>query len=240
MCKKHKIAIAGHSIKDNTVMRLSEYGYEVFLLPANEELDTPVSSHADLSLFVIAEHLVVSYSYYQKNKELIDRICDKASLSLTVSSTSSRSPYPFEVPFCALNCENRLVIANKTHLAPEISDICTSLAVPIAHTAQGYAKCTALSFGDCIVSADTSTLNAASDLGLSTLKISSGGVSLPGYDYGFIGGCCGFDEKNIYFCGSIDTHPDAKKIKDAAKERSINLISLGEHELFDVGSILFV
>ena len=53
MCKKHKIAIAGHSIKDNTIMRLSEYGYEVFLLPANEDLDTPVSSHADLSLFVI-------------------------------------------------------------------------------------------------------------------------------------------------------------------------------------------
>ncbi|MBO4971501.1 MAG: hypothetical protein J6D45_01675 [Clostridia bacterium] len=240
MRNKYTAALVGSSRVNSTINSLAEYGYRVFTLPENDLLDHAVSSHADLSTFIMKNTLIVSNGYYRSNRELIDEICDFASLSLLVSNTSSRSPYPNDVGFCALNVSDKAVIANEKYLAPEIRSLCVERSLPVIHTAQGYAKCTALAFNGCLISADHSTLNAAKKIGLRTLEISSGGIDLPGYNYGFIGGACGFDGKNIYFCGDIDTHPDANRIKEFAEENRVGIVSLGRHRLYDVGSIFFV
>jgi len=240
MKKKYTAAIVGDSAFNNSISELSDFGYRVFFLPHSKRLEPAISSHADLSLFMLKDRIFVSKDYYSDNKELIDEICVFASRDLVLTDTSPHSPYPYDVPFCALNCSDNIVIANVRALASEISEACLEYSIPIVNTRQGYAKCTSLYFDGCLVSADPSTLKAASDASLRTLEISRGGIDLPGYSYGFIGGCSGFDGENIYFCGTLDSHPDADRIKTFARATGVGTVSLGEHSLCDIGSIFFL
>ena len=71
------------------------------------------------------------------------------------------------------------------------------------------------------------------------LKIQKGFISLPGYDYGFIGGCCGKLSKNILaFTGKIESHPDYNNIKDFCRNYNVNVLSLTNDDLLDIGGIL--
>jgi len=237
---KKRAAIVGESEKNDTLLGLSDFGYRVFILARNERLEQAVSSHADLSLFIIKNTVFVPRGYYTENKALIDEICAFSSLSLKLTETEPRSPYPHDVPFCALNVGDSYVIANKKALAPEIASFCDENNIPIIHTAQGYAKCTSLCFNGAVISADPSALKAAQSISLKVLKISQGEIELPGYAYGFIGGCCGFDGEKIYFCGDISSHPDGNAITEFIRQAGAIPVSLGSHPLYDVGSIFFV
>ena len=73
------------------------------------------------------------------------------------------------------------------------------------------------------------------------LKILPGCIRLPGYGYGFIGGCCGkLDAATMAFAGDVLTHPDGRKILSFLERHGVccrNLLPEGE-KLLDIGSIL--
>ena len=240
MKNQYTAAIVGRACPKEDILSLEKYGYKVFIVDKNSNLEEAVSSHTDLSLFAIENHLFVSGGYYEKNKEIIDSICRFSSLSLIITGTEPASPYPYDTPFCAINCNGEYIIANSKSIAKEIKGFCRDRGINIIHTAQGYAKCTSLYFNGHLISADPSSLKAAESISLKTLKISSGGIDLPGYAYGFIGGCSGFDKENIYFCGNIDLHPNSDIIKAFIIDNGFNAVSLGEHKLLDIGSIIFI
>ena len=56
---------------------------------------------------------------------------------------------------------------------------------------------------------------------------------------GFIGGASGLiDNKTLCFNGNIKTHPDAENIKSFCKNAGVDVISLNNGNLKDIGSIL--
>lgn len=237
---KNNIAIVGTSLTDEMKNSISSYGYTVFTIKPNSLLSPAVASHPDLSLFIIKNTLFTPRCVYDENRQTIDKVCEKASLELVITSTTPHAPYPHEAAFCAINVNDQAIIANKKVLAKEIASFCDRENIPIIHTAQGYSRCTSLSFNDCLISADASSLKAAELIGLKTLKISQGGVELAPYDYGFIGGACGFDGKKIYFCGDISSHPDHREIIKFIEENNASAVSLASTRLLDVGSIFFI
>ena len=72
------------------------------------------------------------------------------------------------------------------------------------------------------------------------MYIASGGISLPPYGTGFIGGASGVDGDTVYFTGDIMTHPDGARITDALSSRGAKCVSLCDGGLFDVGGIKFI
>lgn len=239
MKNKYSAAIVGESAREGQVRRLSDFGYRVFVLPRNPRLERAVSSHADLSILIIKGCLFVSEQYYNENREIIDELCNFSSLTLTLTKSEPCSPYPHDTCFCALNCDDKVVFANKRSFAKEAAVFCARERIRLIHTNQGYAKCTSLYFGGSVISADPSLTEAARKVGFRVLKISQGGIVLPGYSYGFIGGASGFDGENIYFCGDIASHPDGELIVDFIKEKGYSAVSLDNGELLDIGSIIF-
>lgn len=234
-----KFAITGSSLRSDDELGLIKNGFETIKIPPCESIVGAVSTHADAVLFFLRDRLFLPKAYYEKNSEIIERILSVGSLTPVLTESLPHSPYPHDVPLCALNLSSDAVIANRRHLAPEIVKYCDENAIPIYNTKQGYAKCTAAYMGG-IISADRSTLAAAESGGFASLKISEGHVLLDGYDYGFIGGASGFDGNDLYFCGDLDSHPDGSRVREFCGNMGIACVSLSSLPLHDVGSIFFI
>ena len=71
--------------------------------------------------------------------------------------------------------------------------------------------------------------------GIETLLIGPGHIALPPHEYGFIGGASFVHEKQVYFFGDINLHPDSSAILDFIYRHGYEAISLAEEGLLDLG-----
>ena len=113
----------------------------------------------------------------------------------------------------------------------------------MVHVSQGYTRCCCLPVNDdSFITADIGIAKALSARGARILLIEEGYISLPGFDYGFIGGCAGNLVKSgiptIVFHGNLADHPQYKEIAIFLKDRDVKLIHFDAHPLEDIGSIL--
>jgi hypothetical protein len=138
-----------------------------------------------------------------------------------------------------------LVIGNKiicksdsvSHAIPEFAK---EHGYEIIHTNQGYPTCSVLTFGSSAITADAGLADLLEKNGIRVTLIKSGGISLPPYEYGFIGGASGVVGNKVYFFGNLDLHPDAEIIRRAIEGEGYTAISLSDEELGDFGGIIAI
>ena len=75
--------------------------------------------------------------------------------------------------------------------------------------------------------------------GREVLFLTPGGIRLPGYNTGFIGGAGGYVSGNAVFFGDVRRHPDGERIGLALAQRGIVCHALSEDPLTDFGGIKF-
>lgn len=233
-------AIVDQRMPQNIQARLFELGFSVISLPPFSRLDAPVSSHPDMLMLPLGDRLFVCKEYYGENAPLLDDIANKTGRTLFAVDAAVSSQYPNDVGLNLLVFGKHL-LGRIDKTPPEILDYAVARGYLPHFVKQGYAKCSTAVLGDrAIISSDPSILSAANSFGADTLAISPGGVSLPGYEYGFLGGACGAVDDRIFFCGSLDAHPDGGAITDFCRGHGFSVISLSDQPLFDVGSIFFL
>ena len=230
--------ITDKKINKDSLSVLNSLGFEPILLPPADYLAEGVSGHTDMLIFMGFGRLFCHSRYYQHNSDMIDRICAISHSKLTLSDEQTGEKYPFDVLFNAC-IVGKALICNRKTVSKLIIDAAIENEYDIIHVPQGYAKCSVCSVSDdAIITSDKAIALACRDK-LDVLVISEGYISLPPYNYGFIGGVSGSFGDTVYFCGSLDTHPDGEKIKEfCAKHKKIAL-SLSAGELQDVGSLFF-
>lgn len=110
----------------------------------------------------------------------------------------------------------------------------------IIRTSQGYAKCSVCVVDNTsIITDDESIYSECNKNEIDVLLVRKGSVLLPGFNYGFIGGCCGkISSDCIAFCGDLSTHSDFYKIKSFLNYRNIKYENLSSGQLVDIGSII--
>ena len=110
----------------------------------------------------------------------------------------------------------------------------------ILHTNQRYAKCCCAVVGEnALITSDNGIYKICLANKIDVLKISVGDILLDGYAYGFIGGCCGFISKNtLAFSGNVKLHKNYTDIRDFARNYHVELYSLTNGKLYDIGGIL--
>lgn len=235
-----RIALVNSVINTKTQNALAAVGYECVALPRADYLSYPMSTHPDMLVFSGFGKLFTHKKYYEANKELIDSIISRSSLSLVISDEAIDAKYPNDVLFnCAL-VGNKL-ICNKKYVSKHI--LCEALKhnITVISVKQGYVKCSVCVVDNSsVITSDVGIYNSATAHGIDCLLISSGSISLPPYEYGFIGGSSGNDDKNVYFCGDINKHPDGDRICKFITSKNKNTVCLDENMLFDFGSILFL
>ena len=213
-------------------------GFEVAILHRYVRLGAGVDTHADLMFFPIDRKIFIYSEVAKAEPSLVADLCQRGYDIVEVDIPPSKS-YPYDIP---LNClqVGQYIFCKKKHTSRSVIKYAEKNGYTVVNTNQGYARCAACPVGDSgIISADPSMLKATCSAHLDTLSISEGYVRLEGFDHGFIGGACGVYENTLYFAGDIGTHPDCESIKAFCRERGLELVSLSDEPLCDVGSIFF-
>lgn len=217
----------------DAILELNRLGIKTLKINSDSRLPLPVNSHADLQMlhigynrmFVQNEHLCTGESGVKIQMEKI--------------FASPGNKYPDDV---RLNCAiiGNKIICNKKTIAKEILDFAENSGLTVINVNQGYTKCSVCIVNEnAIITDDKSIFTAAGNFFDDAQLISKDSIRLQGYDYGFIGGCCGKIDKNkIAFNGAIESHRDYKLIIDFLSRNNVECIELHNERLTDIGGIL--
>lgn len=228
-----KIYIVNSQINDNTKAFLGKHGTvaEVFAHPT---LAIPEKHHADMQFSRIDRQTLVCAP--------LTSIKQTSGLDIIQGSIPLKEKYPENIAYNTL-CFGNYIIHNTKHTAADVLSEAQKRHLKIIHTKQGYAGCSSIS----IPLKNNETLIISSDKGLiSTLKKlndnsihtdyfeDTKSIILPGYDHGFIGGCCGYDEDlGLLVYGKING-----QLKELSEEYNFPILSIFDGNLTDIGGIL--
>lgn len=219
---------AGESIK-----KLNEIGIKTLEIKPDLTLPEPINSHADLQILHMGNNVIFCQNEHLflgelKEKFKIKKITEKAG-----------NKYPDDV---RLNCTviGNKIICNTRTISKDVLDYAYNNGYTVINVNQGYSKCSVCVLNEnSIITDDISVFTAAGNFLNDVTLISKDSIILKGYNYGFIGGCCGkIDRSTIVFNGRLDSHKDCNNIIDALKRNKINYIELCDKPLTDIGGII--
>ena len=234
------LAITNYTFPHEAKKTLARLGHRTLRLPPHPNLPEPVASHPDMLLFFAPDAIFCTKSYYKIAARELDEISLAYGAPIRHIEKEYENAYPKDVLLNALPIGKYLICNTKT-----VADELLNLGLEVCHVNQGYTKCASLPLGEqAIITADPTVAKCAKERGIDVLQIQEGNISLPGYDYGFIGGCASFaphaDTSTVFFCGDVSTHPDAPKMKDFCKKHKFEVINLFQNPLCDTGTIFMI
>jgi hypothetical protein len=147
--------------------------------------------------------------------------------------------YPADILFNAA-CTGLFFIHSLKHTSPELLKKALSLGMMTIDVKQGYTKCSTVIVDEhSLITYDEGIASACAGINsLDVLLVSPGGVSLPGYPTGFIGGASGRIGDEVIFNGDLSLHPDFNSIRGFIEARGLRCVWFPEYPLTDIGSII--
>jgi len=213
---------------------LEKKGITVHRTFANLYLDRPVQYHPDMQLcdFGDGHMFALKGSGLQEKLSVLD-------VQMYESEKFPEKEYPHDV-LCNALILGKYILGNQQGLDEALILKAGELGYQFYHVNQGYTACTVCVVDKkSIITADKGIAKLADKLNINVLLISNTDIILNGYSTGFIGGCCGkISETEMVFTGSLEMHPDCKKIKSFLLERNIEAIELLNSPLVDIGGII--
>ena len=201
-------------------------------IPPCRRLPTPTMYHPDMLFFNLPEtdEAVTSAAYYAANSEFFGRF---TSPRLIYESAELSSDYPHDILFDALSIGGTLYC--KPAYTSEKIKCRFGKTVSIR---QGYAACSTLKLSEyAAITADSGIAAALTRNGIRVLKISEGGIALPGYSYGFIGGASTVIGKSVFFFGGLKHLPNCREIAAFCRAEGFSVTDFPDIELTDHGGI---
>jgi len=208
--------------------KLKKLNYYVAEADLNRKLHRPVAGHVDMMLFRCGEKVI-----YEPGLENIADLLRRNGYNCMRGERISSPVYPKNIIYNAC-CIGRSIIRYKSKIERHIRDI-NSRHILVK---QGYAKCSIVPVDKRrIITSDRGIKDAWERSDGVALLIRPGGIRLPGYKTGFIGGASGVNDKSVLFVGRLDTHPDGQAIRDFIKRSGKGVIELYDGPLYDIGTI---
>lgn len=227
------VVLAGNAHR--TINTLKNYGFDCILTQPCLTLSENISCHADM----LCHHLGSEYFVVARGQNKLARKLKGLGAKVVYSKRELLEKYPFDIALNVLRIGN-LCFGRKDSIDDRILKAYSLMGIKVVNINQGYSKCSVCVVDDTsIITADNGIALAAGKEGLSVLHISPGNIELPGANYGFIGGASGKLNKNLLaFAGDINTHPQGEEIIEFCKDRGVQVLSLHNGPLQDIGGIL--
>lgn len=220
--------------------RLMADGFYTVETAAYGRLSEPISSHPDMLFFYNGGELISSADYCDAAPYIFEDVNRLTDTRLIFTDELTTEEYPGDVLF------NALVIGGKIFLREEsisraVLDHARRLGLETVGVRQGYPACTTLALGDrAAITADPGMAKALSENGIRVYLIENGDISLPPYEYGFIGGSAGVYRDKIYFTGDARLHRSGDIILSACYDAGLAPVFLSDEPLTDLGRIVFI
>lgn len=239
---KVKIAIVDSRITPDAERRLMSEGYRVVTLPPFSRLSEAVASHPDMLIARLGNEYI-SYADYSEEASYVF-----SDLSLLLRGTGARftltsdevfPSYPRDVGLNALLMGKKL-FCRRASASESLVLRAQALGIEVVDTKQGYPACTVLKLSDtAAITADRGMARVLGENGIRVTLIGEGHISLPPYEYGFIGGAGEAHEGKLYLFGDPTTHPDGEIIVSSAESEGLRVVPLSSGVLTDLGGIIF-
>ena len=234
---KQVFSLVDERISDDCLAALVEHGFSVIKLPKMATLPPPIASHTDILSFKLGDKIFFSEKYFE---EFFEALAPLDAEKVTKTKSSQGANYPLDAIFNGLVMGNKLFCKADT-FSKEIISYAVSLGMKIQPVKQGYPACTTLKISEnAAITSDRGMARALKNENISVLEIENGGILLPPYEYGFIGGAGAVYGDKVYFFGDIEKHSDADKILEFIRKHGKSVISLSQETLRDLGGILFI
>ena len=106
---------------------------------------------------------------------------------------------------------------------------------------QSFTRCSLMPLrGNNFLVSDKGIAMKLHEYGLNCHYFSPEEIILPGFPYGFIGGCMGAYYNKIFIIGSLKYHSDGAKTKRLLKRLNYEIVELYDGKLIDSGSLFFL
>ena len=227
-----KKLLVGQNIPPKCKDALLQMGYNVIPLPPFSRLQKGVSTHADMLVFKGKNGLFVHEDYYNENEDLFESL----GVNIIKSDENIGDKYPRDILFNAVVSGDTL-FSNTEYTSRLIKEE-TERRVKVK---QGYTACSTCRLNDtAFITADEGLYNTYKQNGIDVLLIEKGHVELTFYDCGFIGGASVRLDECVCFFGRIEEHPSYGSIKRFAEKHGVNIISLSDEKLLDLGGAVLL
>ncbi len=236
-----RAAIVDERAGPAVIAGLRKRDFCVFELPPCERLPEALASHPDMLMLRLDGELFVEKLFYEENSELFTRLTESLPfITIRAIAHSLGNKYPEDCILNALRMGERIFVKSDT-VSTELLEAAKALNLKIVSVKQGYPACTVLALGGThAITADRGMAKALRNEGIEVLLIDNGDISLPPYEYGFIGGAAGTLGKTVYFLGDPKTHRCGDEICRFCMEAGFEPVSLDVGALRDLGRIIFI
>ena len=235
------IAIVDCRISQKCERALMLRGFTVIKTPPSRKLGAAVASHPDMLMLKCGDEIITSADYCDEAAYVFSDVreyCPGVRISFT--DDVFEPEYPRDAIFNALVCKDE-IFCRRASVSQAVLSLAEERGLKINDVKQGYPACTVLALSDEVcVTADEGMARALISSGISVYMIENGDISLPPYEYGFIGGAAGVYGGVAYFLGNLDSHRSADVIKAACREARVVPVSLSDEPLADLGRIIFI
>lgn len=221
---------------------LQKAGYNTNFIRQNNYVDPRISTHADL--FMCQFGLWEEAGLFHGDPEKLGQDYPQ---DIIYNAICTRDYFVHMITESDPDMMEAAMIWRKSIVSPDDS----TEKVKVIGVNQGYTRCTCLPVDNrSFITADAGLATALESQGASVLTIKPGSILLPGFDYGFIGGCAGNiyiddledpsrpPQRAIIFNGDLSRHPDFERISSFIKSRNIYPVYFEGYTLEDIGSIL--
>lgn len=211
-------------------------GCEAVSVPPCGSLPLPVQAHPDMLFFNFPHkcETVVADLYYRENADLFSRFPDALIIA---DEIELRDTYPHDIALDALALNENTLICRSDYT----SDAVKRGFSRVVDVKQGYSACSTLRLNERVaITADSAIYRALRNEGVDVLLIASGGVSLPGYEYGFIGGASSVIDDKVFFFGDLSSHPDGERISEFCHENGFFVVEFSDTVLTDLGGVRYL
>lgn len=229
-----KAVICSPDIYPDSVKKLNSYGIEVLSSCKCENVLPPLSHHTDLQIAKIEENLFVCapqlYEYYNTfltefNKELI-----KGNTYLSCN-------YPGDIAY------NIIVTDQYAIHNFDYTDYIIKQKIKFKkkiNVRQGYTGCTlCLISENAAITSDSGIYKSLVSNGFDVLFVNDEKILLPGFEHGFFGGSSFMLSPSVLAVnGNIESHNDCKAITHFCSNYGVDVLSLSNECIMDIGSVI--
>ncbi len=227
------VAISG--INKNIIKSLEKQGIECIEIKNNPLLDFPIQSHADMQMLKLRNNTIL----LANNLDYLKAELERHSFNVIIIDENLITNYPNDILLNNVLIDDYCI--GKYDVMPKkLIEYCTANNIQIVSVKQGYSKCSVSILNNkAIITSDKNISIVYKQLGFDVLLIPYGDIELPGYNYGFIGGCCGMIDKNIMaFTGNLNKYKYGQEVLSFLHNHNIEPLYLTNGNLIDIGSIL--
>ena len=219
----------------NVIYALKDRNIQVVPVTRCTHLAKPVASHADMQLCYVGN----GRAFVAQEAIALQPKLQELGITTQIIQKPLTAIYPHDI---LLNCLflNQHCFGLQSNVAQEILDFCKDHSIEFVNCKQGYTRCSVAVAGDNLaITADRTLHKILMSHQIECLLIEPGGISLPGYSTGFIGGCCGLIDNNLLaFAGDLKNYVQGEKIIEFLNRHQVEYVCLHSGNLTDVGGII--